>query len=201
MPKKDPRIDAYIAKAAPFARPILKHLRKLVHQGCPDAQETIKWSSPFFDHHGIMIGIAAFKEHCALIFWKGTLLPGGRSAEAKTARGQFGRIRSLEDLPPDATIVRLVKEAARLNEAGVPSERGPKAPKKPPARVPAELKAALAKNQQALATFTAFAPSHKRDYIEWIVSAKRPETRATRLKTAIAWMAEGKTHNWKYQRK
>ena len=198
MGKKDPRIDAYITNAEPFARPILVHLRKLVHQACPVAEETIKWGFPHFDHHGIMVSMAAFKQHAVFGFWQHTLVTGGKTAKGEAAMGSFGRITSRKDLPSDAQIVRMVKEAARLNESGVKVARVPKAAPKPAPKTPADLLAALAKNRQAKATFDAFPPSHRREYVEWIVEAKRPETRATRLKTAIEWMAEGKARHWKY---
>jgi uncharacterized protein YdeI (YjbR/CyaY-like superfamily) len=198
MGKKDPRIDDYIANAQPFARPILKHLRKLVHQGCPDAEETIKWGFPHFDHHGIMASMAAFKQHATFGFWQHALVTGGKSQKGEAAMGSFGRITTRQDLPSDAQIVSMVRKAAALNEAGVKPARVPKAAPKPAPKAPADLLAALAKNRSAKATFDAFPPSHKREYVEWIVEAKRPETRATRLKTAIEWMAAGKSRHWKY---
>jgi len=198
MGRKDPRVDAYIANAEPFARPILVHLRKLVHQACPAAEETIKWGFPHFDHHGIMVSMAAFKQHATFGFWQHTLVTGGKSPKGEGAMGSFGRITSKQDLPSDARIVSLVKKAAALNESGVKAPRVPKAAPKPAPKAPADLLAALAKNKQAKAAFDAFPPSHKREYVEWIVEAKRPETRATRLKTAIEWMAAGKSRNWKY---
>jgi uncharacterized protein YdeI (YjbR/CyaY-like superfamily) len=199
MGRKDPRIDAYIANAQPFARPILKHLRKLVHQGCPDVVETLKWSHPAFEHHGILAGMASFKEHCGFGFWKQTLLKDGTPAKGEPAMGGFGKLTSLGDLPADAKIVAMVKEAAKLNESGTKAPRIPKTAPKPAPRAPADLLAALAKNKKAKATFDAFTPSQKREYVEWIVEAKRPETRATRLTTAVEWMAEGKKRNWKYE--
>ena len=63
---------------------------------------------------------------------------------------------------------------------------------------PPDLAAALKKNAQARATFDGFSPSHKKEYIEWIVEAKRDETRQRRLSQAIEMLAEGKTRNWKY---
>ena len=98
MGKKDPRVDAYIERSAPFAKPILKHLRKIVHRGCPQVEETIKWGMPHFDYKGILCGMAAFKAHCAFHFWKGELVMGD-SNRANEAMGQFGRINSVKDLP------------------------------------------------------------------------------------------------------
>jgi uncharacterized protein YdeI (YjbR/CyaY-like superfamily) len=197
MGKKDPRIDAYIAKSAPFARPILKHLRGLVHKACPGVEETVKWSAPHFDYRGgPLAGMAAFKAHCAFGFWKGSLILPGSS----DAMGQFGRIASLSDLPPDKVMIGYVRKAARLNEEGVKVPRPVKHPKKD-IPMPPDLAAALKKNSKARATFDGFSPSHKREYLEWITEAKGAETRAKRLKTAIEWMAEGKPRNWKYMKR
>jgi uncharacterized protein YdeI (YjbR/CyaY-like superfamily) len=200
MPKKDPRIDAYIAKSADFAQPILTHLRKLVHAACPGVEETMKWQTPTFMHHGILAGMAAFKNHCAFNFWKGKLLIASEpalAAKAEEAMGHFGRITSLDDLPKAATITRWIKQAAKLNEEGI------KVPKKRPARprevsVPEYLLKALRKNKAALTTFEKFPPSHRREYVEWIVEAKTEPTRDKRIATALEWMAEGKSRNWKY---
>ena len=197
MPKKDPRIDAYIAQSAPFAKPILKHLRKVVHAGCPEVEETLKWSMPHFDYKGVMCGMAAFKEHCAFGFWKGTLILGNNKG-AEEAMGHFGRITSLDDLPGAKTLIRYVRRAAELNKKGikVPGRTQPK--KKPPLRIPDYLTTALKKNAKAKKTFENLTPSHQREYVEWITEAKRDETRERRLKTAINWMSQGKVRNWKY---
>lgn len=198
MPAIDPRIDAYIARAEPFARPILSHLRALVHEACPPVEETIKWSAPFFLHHGLLCQMAAFKRHCAFGFWKGARIVGEDAAA--DAMGQFGRIGTLADLPPAATIVGYVRKAAALNEAGAPRPaRGPRAPK-PEAIVPDDLAAALKTNAKARRTFEAFSPSHRREYVEWIVEARREATHASRLATTLEWLAEGKPRNWRYVR-
>ena len=195
MGKKDPRIDAYIAKARPFAQPILEHLRKVVHTGCPDVEETIKWSAPAFDYKGPFAGMAAFKAHVLLGFWKGSLLnaaPGGDSM------GPIGRITSLDDLPSERKLVALVRKAAALNEKGVKVARVAKA--KPPLVVPASIKTGLKKKPRVWAAFESLSPSHKREYVEWITEAKTEPTRQKRLASAITWIAEGKSRHWKYER-
>jgi uncharacterized protein YdeI (YjbR/CyaY-like superfamily) len=194
MAAKDPRIDAYIARSAKFAQPILKHLRALVHAGCPDVVETIKWSMPHFDYKGVLCGMAAFKEHCAFGFWNRALKIPGKGG----AMGQFGSIKSLSDLPGDKVVIGYVREAARLNETG--KKVGPIRRKKKPLPVPPELRAALKKNPAALAHFESFSPSHRREYNEWICEAKRDETRKKRIETAVSWIADGKPRNWKYTR-
>jgi uncharacterized protein YdeI (YjbR/CyaY-like superfamily) len=199
MGKKDPRVDAYIAAAADFAQPILKHVRGLVHRGCPDVEETMKWSFPHFDHRGIMCGLAAFKSHCAFGFWKGKLVVDPKTNKSAEAMGQFGRITSLRDLPADATIVAMVREAARLNEEGIAVPRRRGAPKKE-AVVPPDLAAALRAAKGARAAFDGFTPGKRRQYVEWLAEAKTEETRKRRLTTAVAWIAEGKSRNWKYER-
>jgi uncharacterized protein YdeI (YjbR/CyaY-like superfamily) len=198
MGTRDPRIDAYIEQSPAFARPVLRHLRELVHRGCPDCVETIKWGSPHFDHHGILAGMAAFQQHVAFGFWKGALV--FETGKEKDAMGQFGRIASLADLPPDELLVGYVRVAAKLNETGVKARPAPKHPK-PPLRVPPDLKAALARNAKARKTFEGFPPSHRREYLDWITEAKRPETRAKRLAQTVEWLAEGKARNWRYMEK
>jgi len=193
---RDPRVDAYIAKARPFAQPILKRIRSAVHAGCPEVTETIKWSVPAFDYKGPLAGMAAFKAHCIFGFWKGALMKTAPKGKEGEAMGQFGRFESLDDLPPDATLVRMVKEAKALADAGVKLPRTKTV--KPPLKAPASMLTAIKKNKKAATAYEAFSPSHKREYIEWITDAKTDETRSRRLATAIEWMAEGKSRNWKY---
>lgn len=196
MAKKDPRVDAYIEKAPPFARPILEHIREAVHAGCPDVEETLKWNVPHFDHNGMLCGMAAFKAHVRFGFWKSQLL-GLPASDSGDGLAQFGRVTSVADLPAQKQLISLVKRAARLNEQGAKVPRVKAAPKPPP-RVPRAFAAALKKNRKALATFQAFSPSHKREYVEWIADAKQDATRDRRIATALEWLAEGKARNWKY---
>jgi uncharacterized protein YdeI (YjbR/CyaY-like superfamily) len=194
----DPRVDAYIAKSAVFARPILQHLRALVHEACPAADETIKWGMPAFTHHGILCGLAAFKAHCAFGFWRRgmTAVIGRDGAKAAQAMGSLGRITRLADLPADRAMLGYIRQAAKLNEAGGPAR--PKRQSRKPLPVPADLAAALKKNGKAAKTFAILSPSHRRDYIEWITEAKRAETRQKRFATTVKWLAAGKARNWQY---
>lgn len=198
MGTRDPRVDAYIAKSAEFARPILEYLREVVHQNCPDVQETIKWSAPFFDYRGPLCHMAAFRQHCAFGFWKGALFLD--AAKSEEAMGQFGRITALKDAPGRRVLAGHIRQAMKLNEDGVqPARKARRAAPRPLAEVPEDLAAALQSNRRAAAVFAAFSPSHKREYIEWLTEAKREETRQRRLAQAVEWMAEGKPRNWKYQ--
>jgi len=198
MPAKDPRVDAYIAKAGEFAKPILTHIRRLVHAACPDAVETMKWSMPHFDYKGVICGMAAFKQHCALGFWKGDLIFGSTSAENE-AMGHFGRITSLADLPRDKVLLGYIRKAIELNEAGIKKPAPPRSKVKE-LIVPDYFMAALKKNKKALTAFENFSYSHRKEYVEWITEAKREETRAKRLTTALDWLATGKSRHWKYVR-
>ena len=196
MPTTDPRVDAYIEKANDFAKPILTRTRAMVHEACPDVVETIKWSAPFFDYKGqMMCAMAAFKEHCSLIFWKASLIEGVPPNGDKS-RGSFGRITSVKELPSKKQFTGFIKAAMALNDAGVTVKR-PKTTK-PEAKVPKELAAALEKNKKAASVFAKFPPGKRREYCDWISEAKREETKSKRLKQAIEWIAEGKTRNWKY---
>jgi uncharacterized protein YdeI (YjbR/CyaY-like superfamily) len=195
MGKRDKRIDQYIAKSADFAKPILNYLRELVHDICPDCEETLKWNSPTFMYRGMLCGFAAFKEHATFGFWKHELLLGERNNEAM---GSFGRLTSVKDLPSKKELVALIKKAMKLNEEGLKVQRMRRTQPKAPIPMPVDLETALAKNKKARATFEAFPPSQKREYLEWITEAKTDTTRARRLETAVEWMSEGKVRNWKY---
>ena len=194
---RDPRIDAYIERQADFARPILEHLRTAVHAACPEAEETLKWSMPHFMYKGQMLaGMAAFKAHATFGFWRGKEVLGETGAE-REAMGQFGRIGSIDDLPPKDVLAGLVRKAMTLADQG--RKPRPKAAPKPVLAAPDDLAAALDANPAARAVFDAFSASCRREYIQWIVEAKRPETRAARLGQAVQWIAEGKKRNWKYE--
>ena len=190
MAKRDRRIDAYIAKSADFARPILTHLRAVVHEACPDVEETMKWSFPHFMHQGMLCAMAAFKQHATFGFWRGSLVVG-KSAAGGEGDGAVRAHRATGDLPPRATIVRFVKKAAALNEAGVKPARKRDAHGEEARRGAGRPARRAQEERRARKTFEAFSPSHRREYVEWIVGAKREETRQRRVATAVAWMAEG----------
>ncbi len=196
MPTIDPRIDAYIAASPEFARPVLEHVRAVVHAACPEVEETMKWSRPHFLYKGMLLGMSAFKEHCAVGFWKGELIVGERPGAS--AMGQFGRITSVKDLPSKKELAGFIKQAMKLNEQGVaaPARKAPATAR--PLATPADLAAALAANGAAEATFNQGSPSFKREYVDWIEDAKTDATRLRRMEQAVEWLAEGKARNWKY---
>ncbi len=202
MATVDPRIDAYIAKAPDFAKPILLEIRKRVHAAFPDVVETIKWSMPHFTHAGkIVCGMAAFKAHCALGFWQRDVLQieGGE----RSAMGDFGRITSLKGLPPARKFSAIIKDAVKNIDAGTDKPAVKKAVgRRDPNSIaaPDDLAAALKKDRAALKTWDGFSYSHRKDYVEWITEAKREETRTKRIAEAVANMADGKSRNWKYER-
>lgn len=197
MQKHDPSIDTYIANAAPFAQPILIRGRDIVHAVCPEVEETLKWGMPIFMHHGILCGMAAFKGHVSFGFWKHALVLG--EGVPRNGMGSFGKMAKPSDLPSKRELTAYIKKAMRLNELGVKTS-GPRKTRvsKPPPTPSTEFAAALKKNKKAQATFDAFPPSRRREYVEWIVEAKRDDTRARRIAQAIEWLAQGKPHNWKY---
>ena len=194
---RDPRVDAYIARAQPFARPILEHVRSRVHALLPNAEETTKWSAPAYTLDGkILLIMAAFKAHAAINFWRGQELRGGAAQD--DAMGQFGKLTSLADLPPDRELDRLIREAADLASTA-PAPRKPKHAPKPAAELHPEFAAALARAPKAKAALDSFPPSAQRDYLDWIAEAKQDSTRGKRIASAIEWLNEGKRRHWKYQ--
>lgn len=198
----DPRVDAYIEKSAPFAQPVLNHLRELIHKYCPEAEETIKWGFPHFEYNKRpQFHMAAFKQHMAFGFWLGSIMTdplGILQKEEKSAFGSLGRITSLKDLPSDKVLMQYIKESMKLTDEGVKVK---KAPKKAAAEmeVPGYFQEALNKNKKAKAVFEKFSASHRKEYLEWITEAKREETRKKRIEQALEWLAEGKPRHWKYQ--
>jgi uncharacterized protein YdeI (YjbR/CyaY-like superfamily) len=203
MPERDPRIDAKIAAAPEYAKPILVRLRKLAHQGCPDAEETLKWGMSHFTYHGsILFGMGCFKAHVAMGFWLGHLIVGDKASEA--AMGQFGRLTSVKDLPPDKVILAFIKKAMKLIDAGAKNptrSAGARAKPKPPPKAPAFLQAAFRGDARAAAGYKALSPGKQREYVDWLQEAKTEATRDKRLAQALEWMAEGKGRNWKYEKK
>lgn len=199
MAKLDPLVDAYIAAAADFARPILTRLRTVVHAACPAVEETMKWGRPHFMYEGIIGGMAAFKQHCAFGF-RNRRLVAGEDAADDAAMAQLGRIASVAALPPDDVLAGYIRTAMRLNELGTrsPTRSRPRAQRD--VEVPSALAAALAAHPVAAAAFERMPPSHRREYAEWVADAKREATRARRVATAVEWIAAGKGRNWKYER-
>ncbi len=201
---KDKRVDAYIAKSAEFAKPILTHLRELVHRACPEVEEKIKWGFPNFDYKGVMCNMAAFKQHCAFGFWKASLLndPKGILATVdQNSMGHFDRITSLKDLPSDKILLGFIKQAVELNERKIkrPVKVTPKGSKT--IDTPDYLAKALRKDKTSAEIFENFAYSHRKEYIQWFEEAKTEETRNKRIAQAIEWISEGKGRNWKYEKK
>lgn len=203
MATKEKKIDAYIAKSADFAIPILNHIRELVHKTCPGTEEKIKWGMPFFDYKGEMLcHMAAFKQHAVMSFWKASLMKDPalmENAKSEVSMGHLGRLTSMKDLPADKKIIAWIKEAMALNDKGIKLPSKPKAAEKKELVVPDYFTKALSKNKKALQTFEAFAYSHKKEYLEWITGAKTEETRNKRIASAIEMIAEGKSRNWKYK--
>jgi uncharacterized protein YdeI (YjbR/CyaY-like superfamily) len=205
MIKKDKAIDAYIARSADFAKPILLHLRQLVHKACPDVEEKMKWSFPHFDYKGeMMCSMAAFKQHAVFGFWKASLMKDPvlvENAKAETAMGHLGRITSLKDLPSDKKMTAWIKEAMQLTDKGVKLSSKAKTPEKKELDIPDYFTKALSRNKKARLVFEKFPYSHKKEYVMWITEAKTEETRNKRMETALEWIADGKGRNWKYQKK
>lgn len=205
MSQKDPRIDTYIEQAQAFAQPVLKHLRKLIHQAVPEVQETIKWGMPSFDYKGTFCSMAAFKGHMTFGFWKYKLMqdPHGylqeRANQGGEAMGNLGRITCKKDLPPDEIILDLLMQAKKLNDEGIKVVKEKKAAK-PALPIPDYLKTALEKNKNALTNFHSFSPSARNEYIDWLEEAKTETTRNKRLEQAIEWISENKKRNWKYEK-
>ncbi|TFI57907.1 hypothetical protein E2493_11970 [Sphingomonas parva] len=194
---RDPRVDAYIAKQQDFARPILERIRADFHAALPDVEEAIRWGMPAFLHKGrLLANMAGFKAHATLGLRRGSEVVETQASEK--AMGQFGRLTSVADLPDERTLRDAIGKAAALAEQG-PAPKPKKAPR-PDLPVPPDFAAALSGVASAEANFAGFSPSCRREYLEWVTEAKRPETRSKRIAQAVEWIAEGKSRNWKYEK-
>jgi len=202
MGQYNERVDAYIAKSADFAKPILIHIRELVHRAAPELTEIIKWGFPFFDYKGPVCQMAAFKQHCAFGFWKEKMLSDPRGYlkvdGEESSAGSFGQIVSLSDLPPDEVLIDFIHQAIAINEKGLKVEKKPAAPKAE-LSMPPEFEKMLIGNSVAIGHYENFSPSKKREYLEWFAEAKSEATREKRMEQALEWIAEGKSRHWKYQ--
>jgi uncharacterized protein YdeI (YjbR/CyaY-like superfamily) len=200
---KDKRIDQYIEASPEFAKPVLHHLRTLVHQACPEVEEKIKWGFPHFDYKGVYTSMAAFKVHCAFNFWKVKLMADPHrlfGEKDERAMGNFGRILTLSDLPSDEILMEYLLEAKKLNDQGLKvTPKKPSEKEKTELVVPEGLQSALSKNLAAQVFFDKFSYSQRKEYIMWVNEAKTEDTRAKRIGTTVELVAEGKTRNWKYK--
>lgn len=193
------KIDAYIAQAAPFAQPILTELRARVHKACPQVEETLKWGMPSFQYNGkILCNMAAFKHHASFGFWRREVTTGASDRE-QDGMGQFGKLTDVKQLPAKTEFARMLKAAMALIDSNAPTTPATRKHPRPALDMPADFQAALKQSKTAQKAFDAFSPSHRREYIEWIIEAKREETRNKRIAQAVEWLAEGKPRNWKYQ--
>lgn len=201
MSTKIKAIDTYITKSADFAKPILNHLRELVHKACPTVEEKVKWGMPHFDYKGPMCSMASFKQHAVFGFWKAALMKDPmllETAKSEVAMGHLGRITSLKDLPADKKLIAYIKEAMQLNDKGIKVPVKTKPGENKELLIPDYFTKAINKNKAAKKVFDGFSYSNKKEYVKWVTGAKTEETRNTRLQTSVEWMAEGKIRNWKY---
>jgi uncharacterized protein YdeI (YjbR/CyaY-like superfamily) len=196
-------IDNYISKSAGFAKPVLRYLRKLVHDTCPDSEEKMKWGMPYFDYKGeMMCSMAAFKQHAVFSFWKAALMKDKillENARSEVAMGHLGKITSLKDLPSDKKVIAWIKEAMKLNDEGKKLIKAKPVTQKE-LIIPDYFITAVKKNKKAWATFNDFSLAAKKEYLQWVTEAKAEATRNKRLLHSIEWMAEGKKRNWKYEK-
>lgn len=205
MATMDKRIDEYIKNAQPFAQPILTHIRAIIHKSCPEVEETIKWGFPHFEYKGaILCSMASFKQHCAFGFWKASIMKDPEKIlhiGEKASMGHFNKITALQDLPSNKIFTAYIMQAAKLNEEGVTLPSKAKGSIKPKdVEVPEYVQKALKEDKKALEVFSAFAPSHKKEYLQWITEAKTEPTRNKRIETMMGWLKEGKSRNWKYEK-
>jgi uncharacterized protein YdeI (YjbR/CyaY-like superfamily) len=198
-----PAIDEYINKSEEFARPILLHLRKIIHLACPDVEETIKWSFPNFEYKGqILCSMASFKKHCSFGFWLGAEMEDPENILNKvgnTNMGNFGKIINHNSLPDDNIIIKYIHEAMKLSESGT-KKKTSKIKDKKSLEIPVYIIEFIEKYPKAKVVFNNFSNSCKKEYVQWIEEAKQVSTKLKRLEKAVSMMEEGKEFNWQYKK-
>ena len=198
-------IDSYIANAADFAKPVMAHWRRLIHERCPDVTEVIKWGIPHFEYKNENLFVfASYKNHCSFSFLKESLMTDPRlksNKDLKPIQKFLGKVNKPEDLPPDEEFIGMLDEAMQLNEQGVKIERNKPANEKPKVlETPEYLLVALSAKPEAKEVYESKSNSFRKEYIVWITGAKTDETRQKRTSEALEWIAEGKGRFWKHQK-
>ncbi|MEO9802317.1 MAG: YdeI/OmpD-associated family protein [Reichenbachiella sp.] len=196
-PDASKKIDAYLTTVSSEHRPVLELIRKTVNAVDDRIQEDWKWRAPCFSLEGLVCWFVAFKSHVGLNFFKGALIEDIHNAFVESEDEDKGNrmihFKSIDEVKVKV-IQDYVKQAVLLNEQGIKIDF----PKRKTLETPDYLIEALNKNKKAKDVFESFTDAQRKDYIEWLVEAKREETRNKRMTQAIEWIAEGKTRNWKY---
>jgi uncharacterized protein YdeI (YjbR/CyaY-like superfamily) len=178
-----------------FSQPLAEQLVDWILNWEPDLAESIKWNNLCFSGRKLVLGLSACQRHLALFFFRGTELP-----DPKRLFGEHGenntnirtvRITSLDGFDKDA--FRALLHAAVELDADPMIPPAPKLKRKP-WPMPDYFKKALAekRNRAVAENFKTLAPSCQREYLVWLSTAKRPETKARRLKETLAALAAGR---------
>lgn len=192
-------VDDYLASVPQWKAELL-FLRSLMLQA--GFTETLKWGAPAYTQNGKnVVGMVAFKNYVAIWFWQGALL---KDETGKLINAQDGntkalrqwRFSSMADLELEAELVLCYLEEARQNQL---DEKRIKPERNKPLVIPAELAAELLKDRQLQECFDKLSLTDRRDYAEYIATAKRAETRQSRLDKIIPLILDRKGLNDKYK--
>ena len=194
MTKKNPKVDAFLARAKVW-RDEMEALRELVLD-CGLAEE-IKWGKPCYTHQGGNVAILQpFKPHLALMFFKGTLMrdPEGIlvSQGAHSQAAKRLEIKSVEQVATMADVVRAyVREAIELEKSGVKVDFDAKAK----LVFPEELTNRMHADPDFAAAFRALTPGRQRAYNLHFSAPKQSKTRAARIEKCLPNILEGRGLN------
>jgi len=190
-------IDEAFSKFTGFQKEYCNHLRKLIHKAMPDVKEDWKWG-PNFNVNGMVCGVWGFKDHVKLVFFKGSAMKDTYKLfnQGKENEGNRSINFSSADKIDDKKIIEYLKEAAEINRKGIKLVK-----KEIKVVMPAILVKALNKDKASKTYFESLAPSHRRDYADYISQAKQEETQLRRLDKVMEMLTDKRTLNDKYMKK
>ena len=163
-------------------------------------EETIKWGAPTYTYQGKnVVGIGAFKSYFGLWFFQGALLEDKKKKLVNAQEGVTKAMRQWRFESAKEIDEKLIKEYIKESVHNIDQGREIKAVRKKPLSLPPELQQALKKSKKLENSFNGFSLSKRRDFAEYISSAKRDETKHKRLEKIIPMILEGVGLNDKYK--
>lgn len=194
-PNASSEILAYIESMPEFSKSICIKLRSIILSADKNITEDWKWGPNYF-LDGMLCGFSGFKHHVKLTFYNGSAMKNSKGLFNHCVDNEFNRsIKYTDAGEVDAKAIReYIKDSIQVNRNGFKRIVTDKEIK-----VPVDLLDALSQNKKATSFFDALSYGYKKDFVEWVISAKRPETRQDRIAKTVLMCGENRKMNDKYK--